>query len=139
MKGKIIYIALIIAMLAGLVSLWIIKLITEEAIEVQPEKAKQEIADLSRDSFSSNIAPSTASRKKPAVTRIKKQSEVKTDSLKEIIAKKYSRSESSSSAVASSRKNEEFNEGYDFGVTDLGKRPTKEEIKEMNARGVILY
>ncbi len=106
-------------------------IITESQVEVrQPEAVTQSTEPV----FFSKQAITII---KPA--QQKQQAAFETDKIKDLQYPQGSNYSSGENPVASGSANSQDTAGVAAGVTKSGKYPTKEEVKEMNSKGIVSY
>ena len=141
MKPKILYLSFACLIIAILISIFI----SRESVKIQPaleETNPQEIVTQQQSVLSGQTQqfPPTFDNR-PAITVIKPQpKENPTPASEEKINKRQQPARLSVSSSQSPAVSEgEPEEQPASGITKIGKRPTEEEDKEMNARGIVMY
>ena len=142
MKQKILYISFAVLIIAILISI----LINRESARIQSalEETNPQQIETQQPSAFSEQAPQLPSvvEYRPAITIIKLQPEENPSpaALEEKAKKRQQPARLSASSSQSPVVSEgEPEEQPASGITKIGKRPTEEEKREMNTRGIIMY
>lgn len=143
MKTKTLYI--IIFILAVIIILFV-KYSKDKISEINPPVVQEsQVETRQPEAMTQSAAVEPVFFSQQAVTVIKpaqkkQQAVSEIDTAQDIQYSRSSRSSGQSSSVASGGdSSQDTDKTTDAGVTRSGKYPTKEEMKEMNSRGIVMY